>query len=267
MNVAWLRWFLGLMFCYDRGLVALEQQLPRRVRGVRNQPSVVVMFWGKEATKSDDHCIFMHFFPNSPLQGVVFCSLLWAKRNALGTFDSTERWGFQRQFPTRSVSPISTPWLKSFQPKWAKVGFETVAEPRKLQAVAVVVVPRLQLQILGLRCKTFKFRQWHGIFNMLQVFILTLFQFFLWKSTPKGKKIPWILSAFKGPRWRSINLRRCRRSWPWAPLHPNWQADHMMVGKLIKIVKNLGGIAKALVTFWYVLGNVYKKLWLVTLMI
>lgn len=31
----------------------------------------------------------------------------------------------------------------------------------------------------------------------------------------------------------------------------------MIVGKLIKIVKNLGRIAKALVTFWYVLGNAY----------
>ena len=170
-----------------------------------------------------------------------------------------------RVLSRRKTNPLAQ---KLSSPKWAARGFETVWEPKKWQAVAVVVVPRLQLQILGLDVRLPNFAN-DTADNMFQVFILsiTLFQFFLWKSTPKGKKIPWILSAFKGPRWRSINLRRCRRSWPWAPLHPNWQADRMIVGKWIKIVKNLGGIAKALVTFWYVLGNVYKKLWLVTLMI
>lgn len=258
MNVAWLRWLLGLMFCYDRGLVALEQQLPRRVRGVRNQPSVVVMFWGKVVTKSDDHCIFMHFFSNSPLQGVFFCSFLWAKRMHLAPLTVLRDEDFNHKNHGSSVSPKNQPLgSKASQPKWAARGFETVGEPQKLQAVAVVVVPSLKLQILDVRLSNFTNDTAYNMSNMFQVLILTLFQFFLWKSTPKGKKIPWILSAFKGPRWRSINLRRCQRSWPWAPLHPNWQADRMMVGKLIKIVKNLGRIAKALVTFWYVLGNVY----------
>lgn len=164
----------------------------------------------------------------------------------------------------RKTNPLAQ---KLSSPKWAARGFETVWEPKKWQAVAVVVVPSLKLQILDVRLSNFTNDTAYNMSNMFQVFILTLFQIFLWKSTLKGKKIPWILSAFKGPRWRSINLRRCQRSWPWVPLHPNWQADCIMVGKLIKIVKNLGRIAKALVTFWYVLGNVYKKLWLVTLMI
>lgn len=165
MNVAWLRWLLGLMFCYDRGLTALEQHLPRRVRGVRNQPSVVVMFWGKVATKSDDHCIFMHLFPILHFKA-FFSFMSLGNKNALGTFDSTDRWGFQRQKPRvlscRKTNPLAQ---KLSSPKWAARGFETVWEPKKWQAVAVVVVPRLQLQILGLdvRLPNFiKFRQWHG---------------------------------------------------------------------------------------------------------
>jgi len=164
MNVAWLRWLLGLMFCYDRGLAALEQQLPRRVRGVRNQPSVVVMFWEKEATKSDDHCIFMHFFPNSPLQGVFFVFISLGNKNALGTFDSTERWRFQRPKTTCSVSPKNQPLgSKAFV---AQMGGSWLWDGLGAQEVTVgscsCSCSTSSTSNLGLRRKTSKFRQWHG---------------------------------------------------------------------------------------------------------
>ena len=128
----WLRWLLGLMFCYDRGLAALEQQLPRRVRGVRNQPSVVVMFWGKEATKSDDHCIFMHFFSNSPLQGVFFVFISLGNKEC--TWHLWQYWEMTISTTKNHVFCLAekpTPWLKSFRrPNGRLVALRRFGSPR-----------------------------------------------------------------------------------------------------------------------------------------
>lgn len=112
----------------------------------------------------------MHFFPNSPLQGVFFGSFLWATRMHLAPLTVLRDDDFNDNFPRvlsrRKTNPLAQ---KLSSPKWAARGFETVAEPKKLQAVAVVVVPRLQLQILDVRLPNFAN---DTAYNMFQVCIL-----------------------------------------------------------------------------------------------